>query len=480
MILNYLKYTGYIIPKKQWYKPIFFTFIILFFIIPVNAEIFTNGGFETGDFTGWSFGSYASTVTSNVHSDYSYDSNYGTRLYASGTSCAIWMYQTIDLTDIDNFTFRYKNVAVSGNEFAKTYVYIDGSCIYIDYNAGDWILKEIDTSGYSGNHVFYFYCSAGAGTTEVYLDNFDVIGTLPASGDLYIGGLDNSFCSSNQNWYVNDTKYSGIDVYFTELVDYKIDNFDTSKEYFINCSSSNESWDYDYFKILINDRGGNSFDDSGIQRVSSMTNILYPDEPTTYTFGLYELSEPISEHFPWYYWLLYPLYMLIDWFAEDEGTTVTEIDTIEIRLSRVSGDNETEPDFPESPEQPDIPDPETEPEDPINWTTPEEPPTYEGANQTINLTWVEGYYTNVNNTIEGLYSPIYNFTNWSLTPITSLTSSITDFNTEMDKSFLQSKTDSEGLYSSFNTIITAIHPKIINVISYYLIWLILLLILRKR
>ena len=157
---------------------------VFLFCNPAYGAIFTNGGFETGDFTGWSTGSYSGTVTGTVHSDYAYNSSYGTRLYASGASCAIWKYQTVDLTGIDNFTFTYKNVVVSGNAYAKTYVYIDSSCIYTDYNAGDWIIKEIDVSGYSGNHVFYFYCSAGSGTTEVYIDNFDI--ELPTPSVNYI------------------------------------------------------------------------------------------------------------------------------------------------------------------------------------------------------------------------------------------------------------------------------------------------------
>lgn len=136
------------------------------------------------------------------------------------------------------------------------------------------------------------------------------------------------------------------------------------------------------------------------------------------------------------------------------------------------------PEIPEEPEEPQIPNGTELPENP---TEPELPENQTGAiNQSINLSWTDSYYTYTNSTLDGLFSPIQNFTIYAVTPVTLLNESISSFNYEMNISFTETTQKMQLLTESFNIIVSSIHPKVVNVITYYLMWLILLIILRKR
>lgn len=136
------------------------------------------------------------------------------------------------------------------------------------------------------------------------------------------------------------------------------------------------------------------------------------------------------------------------------------------------------PIIPEEPEEPQIPNGTELPENP---TEPEIPENQTGAiNQSINLSWTDSYYTYTNSTLDGLFSPIQNFTIYAVTPVTLLNESISSFNYEMNISFTETTQKMQLLTESFNIIVSSIHPKVVNVITYYLMWLILLIILRKR
>ena len=132
------------------------------------------------------------------------------------------------------------------------------------------------------------------------------------------------------------------------------------------------------------------------------------------------------------------------------------------------------PDIPEEPEEPDAGENETLP---INPDIPDVPTV---TNDSINTSWVYYYYEGVNNSFDTLCEPIYNFTAYTLTPIYLLNDSITDYNYIMNESFTETTQKINILSGSFNIIYSAFHPKIVNVMTYYLIWLVLLIILKKR
>jgi hypothetical protein len=137
------------------------------------------------------------------------------------------------------------------------------------------------------------------------------------------------------------------------------------------------------------------------------------------------------------------------------------------------------PDIPEESEEPEISDPDPKPESDSDYPIRYDLPNGTYANQTVNVSWTGEYYNTIDSTVGGLCSPIYNFTGWTLSPINSLNNSIGEFNYYMNESFIQTTEDSSILYKSINTIYNAIHPKIRNVITYYLIWVVLLIILKK-
>jgi hypothetical protein len=137
------------------------------------------------------------------------------------------------------------------------------------------------------------------------------------------------------------------------------------------------------------------------------------------------------------------------------------------------------PNIPEESEEPEIPDPEPKPEPESDYPIPFNQSSEMDANQSINVSWTGEYYNNINGTVDGLCSPIYNFTEWTLSPIYSLNNSIGEFNYYMNESFMQMSEDSSILYESINIIYNAIHPKIRDLITYYLIWVVLLIILKK-
>jgi hypothetical protein len=132
------------------------------------------------------------------------------------------------------------------------------------------------------------------------------------------------------------------------------------------------------------------------------------------------------------------------------------------------------PDIPEEPEDPDTGENETLPENP---DIPDIPTV---TNQSINTSWVYYYYEEVNNSFDTLLAPVYNFIGYTLTPIYLLNDSISDYNYIMNESFAETTQKINILSGSFNIIYNSFHPKIIGVITYYLIWLVLLIILKKR
>jgi len=153
----------------------------------------------------------------------------------------------------------------------------------------------------------------------------------------------------------------------------------------------------------------------------------------------------------------------------------------------ILSDNYTyEPPEPEpTPTEPEIPDPTPTPTDPDAPPVPtpapteEEQPTGTYANQTINTTWTGEYYNLINGTVEGLFYPLHNFTNYTLTPIYMLNDTIGTFNTHLNDTFTES-INSTNIMGDTIYIISNIFPnKIKGLITYYLVWLLVLIIMKK-
>ncbi|AKB32822.1 cell surface protein [Methanosarcina siciliae HI350] len=109
-----------------------------------NPNRFTNPGFETGDFTGWTTGSTTSISTSKIHSG-----AYGTHLDMSGTQDTNFVQQSVDLTNVASFSFWGY-----GESTTRTYyVYIDDVLVAQPAATPNvWTQYTIPTN-YSGVHT---------------------------------------------------------------------------------------------------------------------------------------------------------------------------------------------------------------------------------------------------------------------------------------------------------------------------------------
>jgi hypothetical protein len=146
-----------------------------------------NGDFETGDMTGWT-----SSSGSILGSEYAYDGSYCVLLFSeSGPNS--WISQDIDLTGVS--VLSYYAAYMGGNE-EHLPVYIDGS-VASTGEAGpypDYFYNSIDVSSYSGVHTVKFFASAD---DDFELDNIEAMGeaaldyTSTSSGSLnkhYLSG----------------------------------------------------------------------------------------------------------------------------------------------------------------------------------------------------------------------------------------------------------------------------------------------------
>ena len=85
----------------------------------------------------------------------------------------------------------------------------------------------------------------------------------------------------------------------------------------------------------------------------------------------------------------------------------------------------------------------------------------------------------VNNTVDGFYQPIYKFTYKIAYPLILLNETLDNFSIQMNNTFNESNV-SLGLSTSMVYIVINGFPsKLTNVMAYYLIWLIILIIFKQ-
>lgn len=122
------------------------------------VERFTNGGFETGDFSNWSV-TESQQVTLEVSTENVHDGVYSLHTHLNGGPIQsgrsmIKIAQTIDMTDVDSVSFWF-----SGDNLVLLESYVDGwnDPVWHSWGTGGtWVKFNRDVSGYSGYHSIEF------------------------------------------------------------------------------------------------------------------------------------------------------------------------------------------------------------------------------------------------------------------------------------------------------------------------------------
>lgn len=293
-----------------------------------------------------------------------------------------------------------------------------------------WTERTVDVSDLSGVKTIQIFSYSNGGKFKFYVDNF-VTDQDRLDNYLYLEGS-----NLDQYSYINVSGYENFDFYYSEILDYQMESYNPDYTYFINCTSSNTSNSYDYYKLVTD---STSLDDSIYSRISNnKVNIKYPDTNTVYTFTLWEVQD--KPDLPWYFFFYQPVTYLMNYL--DDSVVITELDSISVTLGRVTtGETETPetellpptqnevnntiPDVEDLPDFPDFPDENSGNE------IIDENDTSTGS---LNTTGLNAYYNTVNNTVLSFTSPLNSTINIVGYPLVKMTSLINGVNNGLQTS----------------------------------------------
>ena len=177
--------------------------VTFYYVIEEEGGELVNGGFETGDTTGWTVTTDESGTchyhTYNVSEEYNYSGLYGCELYTDTcfiSSSSVSLTQNVNLTNVDYITFNhqctYESSALEPNSYVYSqlefYVDEDITTIPLFNNLSIinvWKNQEIDVSSYTGCHniTIRLYSVAPyqpvAATARVNIDDVTLVFEIP-------------------------------------------------------------------------------------------------------------------------------------------------------------------------------------------------------------------------------------------------------------------------------------------------------------
>lgn len=399
---------------------------LIFFINPVSGD-FACPGFECGDLDDYTISGVYGTVY--VGSEYKYTGDYGaeiniTPIYNQDSRVAMYQ-RDINLTGNNYISWDMRIVSMNRDPSDTQYITVtetDSDPIYYQWiqpHVTGWEHYEVSLQGQTGlrnmNFRFEDFDWDMSSTFIVYIDNIHV--------------TTNSTIPPNStiNFYPSLTNTTPTHVNFS------ISSEDECTEYGL----------YIYRNV------------SGISTYIDFVGWMYDEEGS----APIEISE-YGANCTYYA-------KLVDLGPSQKGVLTT------CEREYIFNGSEVDP-FPTPDPTPDItPLPTFTPP-----PTPIPPDTPVTGNNTLNMTWLTGYYNLVDSVCNGLFHPIYNMTSYLMMPINILSGTITGFMNQMQLSF--SITTSGIVIASglLNLIFTAFPDKILNVMTYYLIWILILLFVK--
>ena len=413
--------------------------ITLFLINPVFADnIFNNPSFEDG-LTSWSNVGNLNWV---INTTCSYDGD--NSIYGVPPDAGNWypmLIQNQDLTGIDEISVYYK---IPAGSTVQARLLVEGGS-YIDSPAGvcDWTLLSLDVSGTDGCHNVRLQgmMPAAGGTRRIHMDY--IYSDDPPPPPPSSINFNPNYSITNSSIYPSEDYEIGID---------DVPDNPDHRVYYVKLYSYlwiNDSWDS---KTLYTWHG------SGYGRpLYDRVNIDYDTDPTgnidrgTFVhYGIGDYKKIQTE--------------LVNPFI---GVLATDSFIYDNRQDPPDPLPTSDP----TPEPTPTPQPTPEP-------TPTPQPTPEPINETLNTSFIYGYYNVVNNTVDETFQPIYNFTYKMAYPLLLLNNSLYNFSIQMNESFNTSSISLNLSTSLLLIILNAFPQKIINVMTYFIIWLIILMIFK--
>ena len=417
---------------------IFFIVCIYMFHTLASAEII-NPSFEDGVLTPWvGHVSYSGEVSIQNNSAFAYDGSYYAKVRVlDTTSQHSDIYQSgVDLTGVDEVTFMLW-CSYAG---ASIYAWVDGTSIPLTSPAQSaWVEMSFDVSGYSGNHTIKYQISNGAGQgyKTTYVDAFKLDG---------VGWVDPNSTSTivfNPDVDEHNIFPNGAD-YFIGSDDVNEDNYIYITEW-INYNDGDPDNDYwvDNFLGYVEGNGTVYFDDRLFQ-------LEYPNYTEVVLFSSGDLPVwPVPRP-------AIPPYQ--------SGGSL-DYDTMVINWTPYHPVPEPTPDL--TP----LPTPEYTP---VPTPTPDP-----GGNDSINSSFMEGYYDSIDDLVGSVNSTSGGIIEFLTSPINYTNEYVNTLNNTLN-STLSNVNNSRGVLLGITIPLFIYLPsKIINVGSYYLTCHLILLLLKE-
>ncbi|WP_406657396.1 hypothetical protein V7O62_02255 [Methanolobus sp. ZRKC2] len=411
-------------------KPILFFLALLLLIIPASAE----------DYVGYCY-AYDDGSVQSTFSVYDSPSSLTSIAYVSASpSSSTYTYIETDyFTDVPVYDFLSPDDGIkfrmTGDASSDKYLFYNPTADQIATISGRvvWQGKYVSSSG--NRHV---------------------------RGYLYI-----------ESYSIVEPDYDSVSFAYEEekpatwiTVDYFIDGVESDYEE----QFPGGIWEYDYEYSLL------------YSYIDPRSLITYESKyPVNNASGSHDYYIPVFSSDPWLITvdLVETLTVTNHWGSLSAVTEVNDTVLASDSLSVTSSANNTNPDEPEDPpdepNDPPIDNPIDIPDDPF-------PDPIPGDNQTgeYNSTFLSGYYSTVDNITGAFFTPVEGGFTWLLYPVTTFNDSVGSTVIMVENSTAEMEEYTPVVASIMNPLINSMPPKVQALVTYNLLWVLVIMIFRRK